>query len=415
MPGPQTDRCPECGARVALRLARGEVCPPCASALAWTPFLEGTKLVIDRAEIDRAQRRRAGELAGEGLARKALRLLPAAAALLLAGAGITFLVRLGRPRGLGPLEAVQGELVRISRIAALLGMVALAVGLLAFLGWRTRPRSLGILAAKLSGILLGTVVAMWGGSRWLLSAHGFGWEHRSMPPLEAAAFTSPWVQSAMEATAVIVGTMEDGDASWPTIGTGAVIAAQRGLVWIVTASHVAMPYAAVGGWRDASRALPVWVYLSDRRSLEGRVCWTGPPPLDVAVVEVLLADPPRPIAISPDSDFLHQGADVFFVPNPFRAGWKVHRGSVLSRERHLTPAGEYSLLYTDLPVQPGDSGSSLYDGQGRLVGLNTWLRQEPGKSQGISLPSESMRSILDRIRRNDLQGPDPPFPGGGGR
>ena len=86
-----------------------------------------------------------------------------------------------------------------------------------------------------------------------------------------------------------------------------------------------------------------------------------------------------------------------FVPNPFRSGWMVHHGKVLKRESHRTPAGEYSLIYTSLPVQPGDSGTGLFDSLGRLVGLNTWTHIEEGGPKGISLPSNTMERIVEKM------------------
>jgi S1-C subfamily serine protease len=91
---------------------------------------------------------------------------------------------------------------------------------------------------------------------------------------------------------------------------------------------------------------------------------------------------------------------VTFVPNPYRAGWFVKHGQLLRRETHRTPAGDFDLLYTDLPVTHGDSGSGLFDAEGRLVGLNTWTRVYPdGDSHGISLPSSAMRELVDAIER----------------
>ena len=101
---------------------------------------------------------------------------------------------------------------------------------------------------------------------------------------------------------------------------------------------------------------------------------------------------------------------MFFVPNPYRDGWMVHRGAVLARREHETPAGRFSLLITDLPVVPGDSGSGLYDEQGRLVGVNTWRQKGIEGTRAISLPSDALQRVLDRMR--DLDEPAVPLQGG---
>jgi S1-C subfamily serine protease len=92
-----------------------------------------------------------------------------------------------------------------------------------------------------------------------------------------------------------------------------------------------------------------------------------------------------------------------FVPNPYRNGWQVLRGQMQRRETHHTPAGAYDLLYTDLPVIRGDSGSGLYDERGDLVGINTWTRFGAGPSEGISLPSETMRGLVDALHAGRLE------------
>jgi S1-C subfamily serine protease len=163
-----------------------------------------------------------------------------------------------------------------------------------------------------------------------------------------------------------------------------------------------MPYASVAAFRDPKDAHPVWVYFSDGRHAEGRVVWTAEPPLDVAVVRVDIDDPPNPVPVRASADGAEQGFDVAFVPNPFRSGWTVHRGKVLKRESHRTPAGDYSLIYTSLPVQPGDSGTGLFDSLGRLVGLNTWTQIEDGGPKGISLPSNTMERIVKMMDDNEL-------------
>jgi serine protease Do len=264
---------------------------------------------------------------------------------------------------------------------------------------RTRHfRRLAVLAPALLAACLGLVTAGFGGLG-VLGSIGFSLRHATMPVNEAIGEASPTVARIMSATAVVIAPMErDGDGKSPALGSAAVIATEGNRAWLLTNSHVAMPYAAVASWRHASNAHPVWVQFSDGRSAVARVAWTARPPLDVAVLEVEVADPPAPVQVAPDSTALGEGAAVTFVPLPYRDGWMVHHGLVLKREEHLTPAGPYSLLFTSLPVQPGDSGSGLFDDDGRLVGINTWTRIAAGRPpQGISLPSETMRTIVSAI------------------
>ena len=125
----------------------------------------------------------------------------------------------------------------------------------------------------------------------------------------------------MAATTVVVAPDADGDASRPAMGTGAIIHTEKMRAWIVTCSHVAMPYAAVASFRDAAAAQPVWVYFSDGRNVQGRVAWTAQPPLDVAIIAVDIQDPPPAVTVSRSAEEAGKGSSVRFVPNPFRDGW----------------------------------------------------------------------------------------------
>ena len=65
-------------------------------------------------------------------------------------------------------------------------------------------------------------------------------------------------------------------------------------------------------------------------------------------------------------------------------------------------------MITDLPLQPGDSGSGLFDSENRLIGLNTWIERNDRSSLGISLPSDTMARITDLIERGDVSALEQP-------
>src|SRR5262252_2662287 len=94
-------RCPQCGAVGPVRLAQGEVCASCRGDNAWAK-VDGV-LVIDRATIDDAVRRRDGENAIEWW-RRALASTPLIISLGLAAAAAVSLVGLLAARPIGPLD-----------------------------------------------------------------------------------------------------------------------------------------------------------------------------------------------------------------------------------------------------------------------------------------------------------------------
>jgi S1-C subfamily serine protease len=394
--------CPRCGAASPVRLADGEACAACLSEDAWEHWARAGKLVIDRAAIAalEARERRAA-------ARRALGYGAAAAALLtaaLAALSAYLIARQLAPHAVGSPSALAEELRRSAEQLGLCGVASLGAGLLSLRLPSPRRGGLVIRAGSLSASVAG-------GAALLLAAfsHVFmgplrDFDHLSMPARSGEDLPAP-AGRATNATVLIAAPDERGDALGGAVGTGAVLARDARRALVVTCSHVAMPYAAVGARRDPASALPVWVQLADGREASGRVVWTAEPPLDVALVEVLLDALPEPVSLSLDTEGIEAGDDVFFVPNPLRRGFRVEHGKVLRREVHDTPAGRFSLLFTDLPVQPGDSGRGLYDARGRLIGLNTWSRSGPLGPQGISLPSEAMAEVA-RV----MPAPDAPPP-----
>jgi S1-C subfamily serine protease len=385
-----------------VRLSAGELCPQCESTRAWERYGRGGgRLVIDRQDIADAEARLEGSRPRFSARAGTWLLALAATAVALVAALVAS--ELFRARPLGPLGPLQAELLRSSRLSTGLGALGLFAGLVSLMLQRGGPffRSVPLLVVNLSAILVGSTGAFVGAANWI-GVGSFDWLHRAMPAVPEAIDLTPPERSIVNATAVLIAPDANGDLRGASIGSGAIIRSTLTRAFIVTCSHVVMPYASVAAQRDPARAHPVWAYFSDGREAEGRVVWTAEPPLDVAVVRVELADPPAPVPVLTSADSAEEGFAVSFVPNPFRSGWMVHRGNVLKRESHRTPAGVYSLIYTSLPVQPGDSGTGLFDGLGRLIGLNTWTRFDEGGPRGISLPSNTMERIMAIMDENQL-------------
>lgn len=398
-----TKVCPACNTAGPVRLYDGQVCAACQAQQAWSALGDGGRLVIDRASIEAAARRRAGEAAGEPAWRKALIGVAPAVTLALAGLTAWSLAGMFAPRELGPLRALIDDLASSARQTMVLGLAALAIAIGALVRLRSGRhfRRIPILASHLVAVVVGVAGVLTGGAHWLFEGGGSG-QYTAMPA-RASLGASAQAERIVNATVVVLAPDADGDARNLALGAGAVVAADAGRAWIVTCSHVAMPYVAVAAFRRPRDARPVWVQLSDGREGQAMIRWTAPPPLDVALLELPIANPPEPVTIAPDTSTIQAPASVTFVPNPYRSGWKLLHGELLRRERHRTPAGTYDLLYTDLPVTFGDSGSGLYDARGQFIGLNTWTRITGiGPSQGISLPSETMRVLVDAIRDGKL-------------
>ncbi|MBI5486097.1 MAG: trypsin-like peptidase domain-containing protein [Deltaproteobacteria bacterium] len=407
--------CPRCGHRSPVRLDAGRACATCESSDAWTAHDgSGARIVVDEAEIRRVEARvRAAAPRRRRLPRLALLALPLGSLGLSVAAALQ-LVAYYAPQPLGPFRGILERLSGAAHWAFLLATLALALAVAAiFVLRRSRDfRFLPLLLPTLAAGAAGLGATATSGVILLGSPGEVAWRFDTVPPVDEQGAVEPVLRGIQRSTVALLAPDADGDARNPALGTGAVVFASSNRAWVVTCSHVAMPYEAVGARRDPRGARPLWVMFADGRATEGRVRWTWRPPLDLALVEVAMDDPPPAVEVSSDTDALVPGSPVLFVPNPLREGWKVRRGVVLRRTLRRSPAGEVRLVRTDLPAIPGDSGSGLFDPAGRIVGINTWVTMGAGGPEAIALPAEAMRAMVDAIREGRLERLDEVFPEG---
>ncbi len=329
--------------------------------------------------------------------------------LALFALAILWVVEALSPLSIAGLNTISLLIEESSSRATWVGVALFITGLSGAIALRRsiRVRSYGLLAVHCTAIVGGLAAGIVG----MYQGAGAKSDHipfRTMPPMSQldGMGISSTVQRIAESTVVVLAPDREGDARYAAIGTGAIIASNDERAWVVTCSHVVIPYISTAAVRDPSETHPVWIEFSDGRGAEGAIVWTAPPPLDVAIVAIEVHAPPPAIEISPSTELLDVGSPVIFIPNPLLHGWQVHHGEVAARKKHATPAGEFALVHTSLPVLPGDSGSGLYDEQGRLMGLNTWTRYDEDGSHGISLPSEVLRSMEGAIHSGSLKGLD---------
>ncbi|HVZ00941.1 MAG TPA: trypsin-like peptidase domain-containing protein [Dongiaceae bacterium] len=177
-------------------------------------------------------------------------------------------------------------------------------------------------------------------------------------------------------------------------GTGSgVIFAPDG--YLLTNSHVVSGAAKLSG------------SLSDGRSFDATLIGDDPA-TDLAVLRLQGSDFPH--AEFGSSGKLRVGQLVVAIGNPLGFQATVTAGIVSALGRSLrSPAGRLiqSVIQTDAPLNPGNSGGALVDGNGRVVGINTAMI---GRAQGLcfaigidTAADVTMRLMRDgRVRRSRL-------------
>src|SRR5437867_2002721 len=101
-----------------------------------------------------------------------------------------------------------------------------------------------------------------------------------------------------------------------------------------------------------------------------------------------------------DSEALRPGELVLAFGSPLGLENSVTLGVVSAVARQVRPDDRMIYVQTDASINPGNSGGPLVDGQGRVVGINTFILSQSGGSEGIGFaaPSNIVRYVYEQIR-----------------
>ncbi len=176
-----------------------------------------------------------------------------------------------------------------------------------------------------------------------------------------------------------------GPRHWESLGSGFVV--DQGLV--ITNAHVAAPASEILVMDHEGRVFDAEVVGLDHG-------------IDLAVLNVIGLDlPPAELGSSTGA---RVGEDVFAVGNPYGHGHTVTRGILSARARELGRDEFDVFLQTDAAIHPGSSGGPLFDSDGRVIGVNTFV---DGRSEalGFAMPVELVIGALPALRSGDVVAP----------
>lgn len=139
----------------------------------------------------------------------------------------------------------------------------------------------------------------------------------------------------------------------------------------------------------------VEVKLSDDEVVPAQVVGVDPPN-DLAVIQVDL--PPNtlhPLDLG-ESANLRVGQRAIAIGNPFGLDRTLTTGVVSALGRPLQTDQEnyiFDVIQTDAAINPGNSGGPLLDSRGRVIGVNTAVRQD-AQGIGFAIPVDTVKQVV---------------------
>ncbi|WP_088281607.1 Do family serine endopeptidase [Ideonella sp. A 288] len=165
----------------------------------------------------------------------------------------------------------------------------------------------------------------------------------------------------------------------------------QGSGFIVTADGIVLTNAHVV--RDAKE---VTVRLADRREFAAKVLGSDPA-TDIAVLRIEAKG--LPTVRLGDARSLMVGDPVLAIGAPYGLEQTATAGIVSAKGRSLPGEAIVPFIQTDAAVNPGNSGGPLFDGEGRVVGINSQIYSRTGGFQGVSfaIPIDLALKVRDQI------------------
>ncbi|HSM55300.1 MAG TPA: trypsin-like peptidase domain-containing protein [Candidatus Sulfomarinibacteraceae bacterium] len=140
------------------------------------------------------------------------------------------------------------------------------------------------------------------------------------------------------------------------------------------------------------------VKLSDESTAPAEVVGVDPPN-DLALLRIdVPADALTPVEMG-SSEELRVGQRAIAIGNPFGLDRTLTAGVISALGRPLQTADDsfiYNVVQTDAAINPGNSGGPLLDSRGRLIGVNTAIRQG-AEGIGFAVPVDTVKRVIPAL------------------
>lgn len=229
------------------------------------------------------------------------------------------------------------------------------------------------------------------------------------PGVDAAVLASQPEPIARALRANVLLERDEGAGRAATVAAGVILQLRDGTATIATAQHVVDP-AFTGGLRPPAKpeTLPAITVTSvGGVRVAAQVVWLAPHGVDLALVSARLSDPEAGAATRDDDTPVPQPGDrVFTIGNPQGSAWTRVDGTVKQQRAAQRDGFAFTLLWSDLAVQPGFGGGGLYDARGRLVAIDSKRGAISSGLQGRALLLSTDLRALVQLAPAQLQRTD---------
>ena len=140
------------------------------------------------------------------------------------------------------------------------------------------------------------------------------------------------------------------------------------------------------------------VTLSDESTSQATIVGIDPPN-DLALLRI--EAPPQgltPVELG-DSSTLRVGQRAIAIGNPFGLDRTLTVGVISALGRPLQTTEDnviFNVVQTDAAINPGNSGGPLLDSRGRVIGVNTAIRQD-AQGIGFAVPVDTVRRVVPAL------------------
>ena len=115
--------------------------------------------------------------------------------------------------------------------------------------------------------------------------------------------------------------------------------------------------------------------------------WIDIPEVDMALIDIAGEDLP---VVELNNEYPSAGEEIIFIGNPLGYDWTISEGAVIS----MVAIDNVPLIYFSGPVQPGSSGSPVFNDQSQVIGV-IFAKLTDKDDAGLAIPISYLTNFLE--------------------